>query len=73
MLQRFSPLLIALALVSASVAGPARACRLALALGFDVSHSVDEADYGIGGATALGGSLALRDGLPAVAIRHNRC
>jgi hypothetical protein len=28
-------------------AGPAEACRLALALGFDVSASVDEADYAI--------------------------
>ena len=28
-------------------AGPAEACRLALALGFDVSASVDAADYAI--------------------------
>lgn len=36
--------LLALALLAA---GPAEACRLALALGFDVSSSVDEADYAL--------------------------
>jgi hypothetical protein len=38
-------LLTALALLTCLAPDPARACRLALALGFDVSRSVDAADY----------------------------
>ena len=45
MLPRATPVLAAFVLSLTLIAGPARACRLALALGFDVSFSVDAADY----------------------------
>ncbi|WP_417588322.1 DUF1194 domain-containing protein [Pararhodobacter oceanensis] len=42
---RFAPLLTIFALTALLIANPARACRLALVLGFDVSRSVNDIDY----------------------------